>query len=394
MSFNFVADRIVAGKAYPALTTWHAEPYTDEWRQYGSHWPYTIPCNLLDHCAEHGFPYKLYTVDSYPEGSFYPIALQFFDFSIDYFELIAPALLEQIRSRRLTVLFYYDEGDNPHMIKARLTQLCSDHTLNDSCYKFITANTAASAIPGFSCLQSDELLFWQRNLSVPATPVHTDARSKDFTALSRTHKLWRATAMTDLQRQGLLDNSYWSYRTDVAVTEDPGIDNPIEIVSKIIKSDLDRFLKNAPYSCDTLTSDQHNDHRITEIEHFQNSYCSIILETHFDANGSNGAFLTEKTFKAIKHGHPFVIVGTPGSLDTLRLLGYRTFDHAIDNSYDLELDNVQRWIKLVDTITQIKNQDLHKWFLSCVDDLAHNQQIFSRSKYRTLNILYKALTND
>jgi hypothetical protein len=394
MSFNFVADRIVAGKAYPALTTWSAEPYTEEWREFGSHWPYTIPCNLLDHCAEHRFPYNLYTVDSYPERSLYPIALQFFDFGIDYFGVIDPTVLEQIRLQKLTIMFYYDEGDNPHLIKNRLDQLCCDHNLKDSCYKFVTANTAASSIPGFVCLQSDELLFWQRNLYVPATPVHCNPRSKEFTVLSRTHKLWRATVMADLKRQGLLDNSYWSYRTDVAVTEDPKIDNPIELVSKIIKSDLDKFLKNAPYACDTLTSDQHNNHGITEIEHFQNSYCSVILETHFDANGSNGAFLTEKTFKAIKHGHPFVIIGTPGSLNTLRLLGYRTFDHAIDNSYDLELDNVQRWIKIVDTITKIKNQDIHKWFLQCVDDITHNQQLFSRSKYQTLNILHKALTND
>jgi hypothetical protein len=115
------------------------------------------------------------------------------------------------------------------------------------------------------------------------------------------------------------------------------------------------------------------------------------METHFDADQSGGAFLTEKTFKPIKHGQPFVIVGAPGSLKALRALGYRTFDHAIDNSYDLETDNTRRWQMTLNAIQKIQEQDPDQWFSSCLDDILYNQQHFLRSKKDRLNNLYDKL---
>jgi hypothetical protein len=118
-----------------------------------------------------------------------------------------------------------------------------------------------------------------------------------------------------------------------------------------------------------------------------------VIETHFDADQSGGAFLTEKTFKPIKHGQPFVIVGAPGSLQALRNLGYRTFDHAIDNSYDLETNNTCRWQKVLQAIKKINQCDLDSWFASCIDDLQHNQRLFVSSKFDRLSVLYKDLIN-
>ena len=390
MAFNFVVDRIVDGQAYPALAQHTARPYTPAWREFGQHWPGTVPCGLIEHCEIQRFPYRLYTItDNFPCGSYYPIALQFFDFSIDYIGLIAPAIMERIKQQDLKILFYYDEGDNPYQIKDRLDQQCEQHGLFKDSYQFISANTQAGLIKNFRYFPCDELLYWYRNRPIAPTSVHTEKRNRDFTVLSRVHKWWRATVMTDLHRQGVLDNSYWSYSNlDIG---DKASDNPLELVSKILASDVDRFLAGVPYSCDDLTADQHNDHTHAEIEHFSNSYCNIVLETHFNAGGSNGAFLTEKTFKPIKHGQPFVIVGAVGSLDILRGLGYRTFDHAIDNSYDLELDDVQRWIKLVRAIQEIKQQDMHEWFLRCLPDILHNQQLFCQSKYYQLNMLHDKL---
>ena len=126
-------------------------------------------------------------------------------------------------------------------------------------------------------------------------------------------------------------------------------------------------------------------------DHYTQSYCHIVIETHFDPDQSGGAFLTEKTFKPIKHGQPFVIVGAPGSLQVLRDLGYRTFDHAINNSYDLETDNTRRWQKILNSMQQICAQDPDSWFESCLDDVLYNQQHFLSSKRPRLNTLYDKL---
>jgi hypothetical protein len=198
--------------------------------------------------------------------------------------------------------------------------------------------------------------------------------------------------MTDMVRNKILLNSYWSYCTDITLTELLK-DNPIEMDILKIRSDVNNFLEGAPYTCDTQTAEQHNDHSQIESTHYLDAYCNIVLETHYDADQSGGAFLTEKTFKPIKHGQPFVIVGPPGSLSALRKLGYRTFDHAIDNSYDTIQNNTQRWQKTLQTIQQIQQQDMSAWFQNCISDIEHNQQLFLSSKYARLNSLLERLND-
>jgi hypothetical protein len=380
--FNFRADAVLRGKAYPALAEWSASPYTKEWREFVYHWPNTVPCELHEHCATHGFPYTI----SSDSGDFYTIGIGFFNFDVDYFALIPPVILES----KTPILFYYHEGDNPYRIKQRLDALCSQHKLPTTCYQFVSGNTVADYITGFHWFPDHELLYWHRNQAVVPHDVTLATRPYDFTLLSRTHKWWRATIVTDLHRSGLLNNSQWSYNTvDI---NDRLEDNPIEIDHfDHLRTDVGNFLNGAPYACDQQTGDEHNNHHVAEIGHYTNSYCNIVLETHFDVDGSGGAFLTEKIFKPIKFGQPFVIVGAPGSLQALRDLGYRTFDYAIDNSYDLELNNTRRWIKIKSAITQIKKQNMTEWFAACFNDVRHNQQVFLSSKYNRLNNLLERL---
>ena len=182
--FNFVADSVTQGKARPAIAEWSADPYTPEWWQFGQHWPYTVPVNLHDHCYQHSYPVQLYSITDFPPGSFYTIAPEFFNFTIDYIGLLSDTVKQHIKNKTLRLVFYYDEGDNPHLIKQRLDQLCHEHTLPNNCYQFISANTAADNIENFVYFPGDELLYWERNRNEPAVPVHYRARSRDFTVLA------------------------------------------------------------------------------------------------------------------------------------------------------------------------------------------------------------------
>jgi hypothetical protein len=389
--FDLSVDRIVQDKAYPALAVWSAEPYTASWRQFVHHWPNTVPVELLEHCRTHGFECNLFSVENSVIG-YYPVGIGFFNFDVDYFGLMSLLVRSQLRTGKLTVLFYYHEGDNPARIKQRLDHLCQIHQLPVNCYRFVSGNTAADLLPGFAYFPDHELLFWHRNRQVAPAEIHHNTRPFEFTLLSRTHKWWRATVMADLERSRLLNHSQWSYGTvDVG---DRFEDNPIEIdYDSGLREYVADFLNHAPYACDSMTTDQQNDHHLTDYTHYTQSYCNIVLETHFDADQSGGAFLTEKTFKPIKHGQPFVIVGAPGSLAALRSLGYRTFDHAIDNSYDDETDNTQRWIKIKSAIAKIKSQNMQAWFNSCKNDVEHNQRLFCSSKQSRLNTLLERLNS-
>lgn len=88
---------------------------------------------------------------------------------------------------------------------------------------------------------------------------------------------------------------------------------------------------------------------------YQSTFCSVIAETSLEAAKPN---FSEKTFRAIANGHPFIILGSRGSLEFLKTLGFDTFDDIFDNSYDSIADNYQRMIAVFNTIDKINLLDL------------------------------------
>jgi hypothetical protein len=388
MALNLVADRIVVDKIYPALARHQAEPYTQSWREFEQHWPCTVPFRPQEYLVKANIPVNIYTIDNFPDRCYYPIGLGFFNFGIDYFDLLPPAVFDAVFRNELKILFYYHEGDNPADIKQRLDHLTSTHKLNSNCYVFVSGNTAAAELENFVYFPDFELWYYHRNRNVSALPVHSQARERDFSCLNRLHKSWRVTVVADLVRSGVLGNSYWSY-CETGILNDQ--DNPIEIDTVPgLRTYTEQFLAAAPYASDELSQSERNNHASIEPKYFANAYCNIVMETHFDVDQSGGAFLTEKTFKPIKHGQMFFVAGGAGSLQQLRDLGYCVFDHVLDNSYDHIQNNTLRWQALRTAVAQAQPH-LAKLFAEARDDVVHNQQLFLAHQQQRLNTLIEKL---
>jgi|LakMenE01Jun11ns_1017448.scaffolds.fasta_scaffold9890245_2 hypothetical protein len=88
--------------------------------------------------------------------------------------------------------------------------------------------------------------------------------------------------------------------------------------------------------------------------------------------------LTEKTFKPIAMGMPFVIVGTRGSLEYLRSYGFRTFEGIWDESYDLEEDDVRiaRIASLLCSLDQLPPEGKQDLFDQAQEVIEHNWNHF------------------
>ena len=389
MVLTLIADRTVRGKIYPALAQHQAEPYTQSWREFEKHWPCTVPFRLQEYCEHHGVGLNILGPnDVWPADAFYPIGLGFFNFEIDYFDLLPNRVFTELRNSHIRILFYYHEGDNPAKIKQRLDALVTQHQLPTHCYRFVSGNTAARDLEDFVYFNDFELWYWHRNSASRALPIHSEPREREFTPLNRLHKTWRATAMANLLQHHVLDNSYWSYcETGNLVDEE----NPIEIdtIDKL-RAATEQFLKSAPYYSDELNQAERNNHANLVGKYFNNSYCHIVLETHFDADQSGGTFLTEKTFKPIKHGQLFFIAGCAGSLELLREQGYSVFDQVLDNTYDRIKDNTERWQRLCAAIKESQHR-LADRFSTVQQDITHNQQLFLETKTSRLNILLEHL---
>lgn len=392
MALNLVVDRVVRGKIYPSLAKFQAEPFTKAWREFGNHWPNTIPLRLQEYCEGHGIAINIFDWHQpWPRDIYYPIALSWFDFSLNYLDLVPPQVCDAVKHSKLRLLFYYHEGDNPVRIQQRLDHCVQALNWPKDCYVFVSSNSAADALDRCVSFQDSELWYWHRNQYCTPVEIHHRPRSRNFTVLNRLHKWWRAAAMANLQQHGILDQSYWSYcepKTDHDSIDDCAIE--LDAVPNL-RSLVDKFLQGAPYFADSLSQDQRNDHHLLVEHYYHDAYCNIVMETMFDWDQSGGVLLSEKTFKPIKHGQMFFIAGGAGSLEVLRSLGYRTFDSVLDTSYDTETNNTRRWIKLREAIVAVSQQDMHSLYIRARSDIEHNQKLFVSSKHKSVSTLLEKL---
>jgi hypothetical protein len=104
--------------------------------------------------------------------------------------------------------------------------------------------------------------------------------------------------------------------------------------------------------------------------------------------------LTEKTFKPIALGMPFVLVATHGSLEYLRSYGFKTFGDIWDESYDTIQDPHTRiraiadLLKSLDDLSVEERIQLHQ---HCQPIVEHNWNHFYRGGFE--EILWTELNN-
>ena len=104
--------------------------------------------------------------------------------------------------------------------------------------------------------------------------------------------------------------------------------------------------------------------------------------------------LTEKSFKPIALGMPFVLSATSGSLEYLRGYGFQTFGAFWDESYDIETDDFVRAekvaavLKQLDDLSDEKKQEL---FQACWPVIEHNWNWFYKNGFES--VLWQELDN-
>lgn len=104
----------------------------------------------------------------------------------------------------------------------------------------------------------------------------------------------------------------------------------------------------------------------------------LYLVTETVANGRRH-HLTEKTFKPIALGMPFVLVSTAGSLQYLRSYGFKTFSDFWDESYDLEPNDqlrVEKIANLLQNLQQLTVSQRCDLYHAALPVIKHNWQHF------------------
>lgn len=165
-----------------------------------------------------------------------------------------------------------------------------------------------------------------------------------FLSYNRAPRQHRVTFVIDLLKEKLLNRGMISLnRLNHQIPDD----TPIEI---------SEYLRNyTPFIIDEKYDLNYNLAINITKEDYERTFISVVTETLVD---EGTVFFSEKIWKPIMVGHPFLLLGNRFSLKHLKSIGYRTFDKWIDESYDYEPDSSRRSQMIVNELKKFNSKPL------------------------------------
>jgi len=180
-------------------------------------------------------------------------------------------------------------------------------------------------------------------------------KTANFLSYNRVIKAHRCHLVGEMRLHNLIDGNMVSFVPSGELY--PGV---VKTATQVVENSLylhpDVKARILPVLDTPLTIDEYD---VTQngpqvSSHYEQALLSVIAETTYE-NGD--VFISEKTFRAIAHGHPFIIVGPAESLRALRSMGFETFDGVIDESYDQEYDANTRMYKIITELKRINSME-------------------------------------
>lgn len=118
--------------------------------------------------------------------------------------------------------------------------------------------------------------------------------------------------------------------------------------------------------------------RIVPIKVFNDTAYSILTETDHDNSLS---FFTEKTAKAFMCRRLFVAFSGYKFLQTLKKIGFKTFDCVIDESYDLIEDDTARYTAAFEQVRKLCDMDQQEVYEKIKPIVEHNRDVIMNTDW-------------
>ncbi len=83
-------------------------------------------------------------------------------------------------------------------------------------------------------------------------------------------------------------------------------------------------------------------------------------------------FITEKTFKNLLIGQPFICIGSPYQNVALKNFGFRLYENVIDYSFDGNQLILDRVYGVIENLNRIKKKDLNEFYDIMKNDIEYN----------------------
>ena len=209
------------------------------------------------------------------------------------------------------------------------------------------------------------------------SPVTIKDYSLPFNSLNRAHRNHRSEHLYFLAEnklQGLVSGGAW-FATHT-------IDTP---VYQTVEYNHYKTVLTANYPKTVDVKDLVNQvpNLINNLEIYERSQLTVVTESHFDQTG--GLFITEKTFRPLLVGHPFMVLGQKGTLEKLRSWGFQTDFDGIDQSYDTIENDRERFLQFHQSLRnwcmqdpEIRRTAIYKWD----NIIQHNFQNYKKLNFK------------
>jgi hypothetical protein len=218
----------------------------------------------------------------------------------------------------------------------------------------------------------DLLTYPYQTLTAPMQKLqHNTVKPLCFDALLGQPKPHRDFVYDSVVSHDLQHNSILTYMTDPTVDFRTGF---------AWESDIQHFPATAARPTDLVLYHEHKIAlaRILPIEIYNQTAYSVVAETgHYNWY----SFFTEKTAKPIMARRLFVMFSGYKFLHNLREIGFRTFDTVIDESYDMIVDDDDRWSAAFEQVQRLCSMNQTWVFAKIAPVVEHNYQLLMNTNW-------------
>ena len=247
--------------------------------------------------------------------------------------------------------------------------------------------------------------YFQEDLKYKNEPIHINEldnfRNKKFLSFNRViQKYHRYRLFFDWGRNDFSD-SYFSFLNRYEGGWKVGGNAQSEMEKHYGADYCEKMFEKLPIELDTqeverdgkivMWSRTHNNFKK---ELFLNSCINIVTETSFQ---DNELFISEKILKPIIGYQPFIVLGPQNYLKELKKLGFKTFSHIWDESYDSiesASKRYERVIKLILDLNKKSIDELNKIYKSVKDICIYNRNHIKKLNNDSLTKIFNNIENN
>lgn len=323
---------------------------------------------------------RFYSFDTHEivPGAIYIISRQTFHNNIE--------LIRKLAESKTILPVLGNPAEGSHTILTQLLTLKIMHLVQQRQIAIIAGGDIQPDIPCFWFENFlPKILDYDENLQAIETYKQqwNDSRPRKFLFLNGRGRSHRRALLSRLEH--LLSEAVWSNLDQTA-------GNPVQLLEP--RYEYDSYRQNTDRTYQGFAKYDLFNQEWGEIylnpAPYLDTYFSLVTETVFDYAHS---FRTEKIWKPVAMGHPWIAVANAGYYRDMRKLGFQTFDGLIDESFDAIEDNDRRLERVAQEVEWLCQQDLAKFAREAYNICKYNQELLAQLRVTTRRELPDRISN-